>query len=373
MAKALHARRVRLIANHGVVDQLLRSLGPDILLALIEHGHLEISYLQNNLGIYTEGTGTSQERHLATAYELPSWNLQEVAPNLFQQVTGKSGKGRRLGLKFARLVHPISYDATEIRAAADTDFSNGDYVSKAVAEMLKRFAPEYQPEGPLIFRIQPIGDRLTVETNIDFHKANESHHKHYPVTVSSLSPAIFLSYVMDVSGVLHHASLYGAEIATGDNISALLRIKCSDLLSARLRNQGIVDVFQDRTLPNAHSIREAVNAGERTWREVLDLLDSAVRFRTWLQKQEPDIDLVDAYYREVTKSTWVEKLPTKVMRWAFLAIAGVVLELKGAGVGGVAATGIAGAADSLLVDKLARGWRPNQFVDTGLREFLSPK
>jgi len=270
------------------------------------------------------------------------------------------------------LVHPISYDAGEIRAAAETDFSNGNYVSKAVAEMLKRFAPEYHHDGPFVFRIHAVGDRLTVESNIDFEKANQSHHKHYPVTVSSLSPALFLSYVMDVSGVLHHPSLYGAEIATGDNISALLRIKCTDILSARLRNQGIVDVFQDRMLPDAHSIREAVNAGERTWREVLDLLDSAGRFREWLQKQEPDIDLVDAYYREVTKSTWVEKLPTKVMRWAFLAIAAVVLEVKGASVGGIAATGLAGAADGLLVDKLARGWRPNQFVDTALREFLSP-
>jgi hypothetical protein len=110
-----------------------------------------------------------------------------------------------------------------------------------------------------------------------------------------------------------------------------------------------------------------VNSGERTFGDVLKLLDSADRFREWLQKQQPSVDLVTAYYRDVTAETWASKLPAKLMRWAVAV--GVGVAVGGLGAEGVAITAGLGAADQFLVERIAAGWRPNQFVEGKLKPF----
>ncbi len=74
-------------------------------------------------------------------------------------------------------------------------------------------------------------------------------------------------------------------------------------------------------------------------------------------------------YKEVTKSTWVESYPAKAFRWIILLAISMALlpanPLISVGVGGALS-----AADSFLVEQLVRGWRPNQFIDGPLKEFL---
>jgi hypothetical protein len=365
----LFYRQVRLIADRGILQQLARDAGPEVFLELIEQGYLSVTYLENMLGIKTENTNTPNELHQpVTLAVVGHSSLQDAAPEVFQQVTGKQGKGRRLASRFIRLAHPINYN-DEVRSAAIEDYMNTEYVQQAAAQLLAEWAPEYVQPVPLEFAIQKEGTYLKVTTNIDFAQANESHHRHFPPEVNSLRPAWFLINLMEVCGDLHLSSLYSGEIATSPTTSALIQLKCRNLISSRVRNAEAIQLFQHQVL-NGHAVREAVNAKEKDFKDVVALLKSADKFRDWLRNQEPSVDLIKSYYEAVTKSTWAGKLPVKILRWAVLTGAGLSLEHLVGPLGVGAAAGLA-AADSLLLERIAAGWRPNQFVENRLIPFSS--
>ena len=59
---------------------------------------------------------------------------------------------------------------------------------------------------------------------------------------------------------------------------------------------------------------------------------------------------------------WADNLPPKTLRWLIFTAAGIPLSLA-------AAVGL-GAADTFLLDKLIKGWKPNQFIEGPLKDFL---
>ena len=89
-------------------------------------------------------------------------------------------------------------------------------------------------------------------------------------------------------------------------------------------------------------------------------------------RQPENTDLRKAYLSEVTKLGWADKLPRKMARWALFTAAGNVLSLLAGPVVGTAGSIGLSALDTFVVDKLTQGWRPNQFVEGPLRDFLRP-
>jgi hypothetical protein len=65
--------------------------------------------------------------------------------------------------------------------------------------------------------------------------------------------------------------------------------------------------------------------------------------------------------------TLIDKLPHKIIRWSLFTGAGVAIDLLGAGGIGTAGGVLMSAADSFLVDRIAKGWKPVQFVNGPLR------
>ena len=106
----------------------------------------------------------------------------------------------------------------------------------------------------------------------------------------------------------------------------------------------------------------------RTWVGVLnrrmDRLNLPVR----------DADLIKAYYREISKSSWIDNLSVKVVRWALFQAAGVgVGAVLGAGALGIVGGAALGFFDSFLLDKLSKGWKPDQFIEGSLKTFVRGK
>jgi hypothetical protein len=88
-------------------------------------------------------------------------------------------------------------------------------------------------------------------------------------------------------------------------------------------------------------------------------------FKKWLKEKDPNADLLREYCREVSRLDWADKLPTKTLRWLVFTAIGLAAGPLGAVVG----TAI-GATDTFLIDRLLKGWKPNQFVEGPLRRFL---
>ena len=189
--------KVRLVADRGMLGQLLTVCGPSQVLTLVESDRLQIAYLENSLGVRTENTGTPLELHQPVSYEIVGMHrLQDVAPSLFEEVIGRSGKARRMAVRFQRRVRRNAYDEQLVLDVRE-DYLNRPLMRDAAETILQVLAPEYERPVNLEFVIEPKDKWLVVSTNINFSKANHSHHRYYPPEISSLTPAFLMSTVLN--------------------------------------------------------------------------------------------------------------------------------------------------------------------------------
>lgn len=360
---------VRVVGNHLVLKQLINQCGPETLLELLKSGFLKFSYQTNNAGIQTLNSNSPNEIHSPLFFSAPHLALQNVVPKMFVEVTGRSGRGRRLGNRFISLAQSVSYPETIIKTISE-DFSSEDYIKKATARLLEVVAPEYQIPHPFEFHITKTQKGFSIRTNLDFQLVNQIYHKRTSVTHSSVSPAYILAQLFGVEENLFFSSLYSAELAISCENSFLLQTKVDALLNKRNNSEQQISSFQDFILDGGFMIREAINSGEKSFADLLKLLDKSNKFKAWLKNQRPDENLCKNYLREVTASTWIERLPAKAFRWALFTGAGLFVDSAGAGgVGTAVGIGLS-ATDAFVVDKFLKGWKPNHFIDEHLKKFL---
>jgi hypothetical protein len=150
--------------------------------------------------------------------------------------------------------------------------------------------------------------------------------------------------------------------------SSLLRTKTRDLL-ARERSVAVQDAFHDFVFEDARSVREAVSSGERSLLDALALSEPGRRFQDWTSTIDVNEDLVREYLRACTGESWVDQLPTKAVRFLLVTGGGTGAGIALGGPVGVAAGPVIGAVD-FLADVFRRGWRPSQFVEGRLRDFI---
>jgi hypothetical protein len=154
------------------------------------------------------------------------------------------------------------------------------------------------------------------------------------------------------------------------------------LLLALTMFQHLIDGFRNRDLRqqvvdllgvtlvflDGRSIREAVNSGTRNMLDVWKLWNDAGPFKEWVKRQPDDGDLRDQFCRELMHMSWIEKLPPKLLRFVLFNSASATISLTTTQPAVALASGLAlSAFDSLLLDRILKGWRPNQFVQERLR------
>jgi len=130
-----------------------------------------------------------------------------------------------------------------------------------------------------------------------------------------------------------------------------------------------MDVFQEEAISELPDIRDAINSGMRTFADVVPLVRAAEKFKDWLAKIDDKRPVTVEYCREVARLDWADKLPPKSIRWLIFWALGISTGALGP-LEAAAASGALGAADYFLLDRLLRGWKPNQFVEGPLKKFL---
>ena len=97
---------------------------------------------------------------------------------------------------------------------------------------------------------------------------------------------------------------------------------------------------------------------------------AADRFKGWLVKQDIDSELIKEYYKEVTKNSSFDHLPGKSLRWSIFTGLGIASDLIIAGGLGTVAGVSLSLLDAFVLDKLIKGWKPNQFVEENLENLI---
>lgn len=365
--------QVELVANRPMIIQLIRSCGAETLIELLERGYLKLYYRKNAGAIQTSNSGTPHERHQPVVIQVSRRALEDFVPEEVVTQVGRSGKGRRLARRLTSLVQGKDLQVSVIDDVLG-DFRDKDYLRGAVGDLMGYYVPSYRTAEPLMFEIsEEEGGGFRVQTNINFTIANTLYNLNVPSTHSSLTPSYILSLLFFSREALAGAADANAELATDPAHSRVLARLLERLIRMRTRSEQEIEAFSDFVFDDARAIREAVNSGERTFRDMIELLERADKFKDWLKGHTADAKLVKEYFRAATSSTWVDRLPAKGVRWGLFTATGLLIDALGAGGIGTAIGVGLGAGDTFLLDHLIKGWKPNQFVEGPLTKFTSFK
>lgn len=362
---------VEVVAGRAAISQLVRELGPDLLLEFLSQHYLKVRFERNFIGIYTQREG-GYEEHTPTVAQIEGQDLIDILRPLTISAVGRDGRGRRLARQLVDKIETRLIEG-DVANRVRIDYENPRYTQQCVETILRFFLPKNDIPTHVRFAIIPTGEaKYRVETNLDFPALNRGYHQCVPVTHSSLSPGYLLGHILSNRKMFEEAARDSAEFAVAPLHKDLVSLKVASLLVQRERSDMEIEAFQNVALDDSRNFSGVLASKERSFRDLLPLLEKASKFRHWLQEQPPTAELLKAYHQAVTRESWVDRLPVKALRWAIFVGAGVVADafLEAGGLGKI--TGITlGAADTFLLDKLIRGWKPSQFVNGPLREFTA--
>lgn len=356
---------VLVVADYPTLRSLTRAVPPDVLCELIIEGHLRLVYEAERLAILTHDLGKPSERHDAIYYSAPKHRLEVALPELLVEATGQSGKGRRLARRLLPRIESFGLSAFDTEAAR-SELADAEYVRQSVQILMQRLAPGYR--GPADLVVSRDGGLLRVTTNIDFTAANHVYNARIPAEHSSLSSHFLLAHLLNVKTDLLIAARSEAELSIDDTNAEIIRATVRRVLADAPSRQAATK-FQDFVFDDGRAVAEACRSGQISMADVARLMPHAMKFKEWLRRENVQADVVKAYFRDVTRDTWVERLPTKSVRWALFTAAGAGIDSLGGGGVGTAAAVMVSAVDAFVLDCLIRGWKPSQFIDR-LRPFM---
>lgn len=356
------------VANQSTLRQLFGYFGVDRVVELIEEGLLKIIYAESNVGVITHSINGIEEHDVAQ-FSSPQHTYQDELRRICIDIVGKPGKGRRLARRIQDLIKVKNHEGIVLEGARRA-FLDQEYVNYSARCVIQELVPEKISLDGLVFNTEKSVGGMVVSTNLDFDALNRIYHKYTPPSHSTITTGLILSHTLNVESELFYSSGNVSEIATSGLSASLMSHKISYILEKSLQSSRQIEDFQAFVFDGAKSLREAVNRGVVDLDDLVSVLKNSQKFKKWISGVEPEQNLIKSYYEEVTKKTLVDKLPGKSVRWGLFTGAGLVADaIATGGIGAAVGVGL-GALDSLYLDKLISGWRPNQFIEDDVRPLL---
>ncbi|QCK86216.1 hypothetical protein E8L99_10840 [Phreatobacter aquaticus] len=372
--------KTHLLMHRGAIASLATAFsGPDLDI-LLKNPNVQLTYLPNFFGVVSAGLPKSHQFISATigAGKRPP-RKGDYREAIFETVE-RALKGRDDAQRIATLIadkarpHRYSGDnrPESIIKICQDDLIDVNFSNEIARKIIRHLTPDYIIDNNFRFDLIKINDGYAIDTNIDFDLANEIYHKKIPPSHSTLSPAYIMSHFVTARADTFFSAYYMSEPVISPLYSEIIQEKHMEFLVRRRSHDNEIALFHDIILPNFPLIRESINNGDRSFSEFSALLEKADRFKQWIQVTNPNEGLVQHYHRSATSQTWADKLPTKSVRFAVATGLGAIADAVFPTGLGTAAGLAVGAADSLFLDKLIKGWRPNQFIASEYSNFLSP-
>ncbi len=353
------------VADSGTLEFLISSAGPEFLLELVDRDVLTLSYLENMPACLKSENPARGPRYDFALISTPKLGLEQSLPRMVREAVKNESESARLTRRLFSVIKAERHH-TSIPELAREDASNDETVERIVAGLIRFKAPNYELPSPLTFRFEKTAELFSINTNLDFDAINNCIRQDCPQgSEEVITPESLLIHLPDVSSDLHFAAKLKADLLTRPINNLVASSKFGEIFSIMKARNEAIGTFQDLIFEDGRAIRESVNSGARTLKESLALIDASSRFKLWLKEKDPSADLLKEYLRELSRLEWADKLPVKTLRWLLFAAAGLATAALNPAVGLAIA-----AADPFLVDKILKGWKPNQFVEGPLRKFL---
>jgi hypothetical protein len=346
----LFYQTVTIRVTRAGIEELIRAIGALNLIELMQREALRVEYVNNVVATRTRKDGII-ELHSPILVTAEHLELARVAYDLFPAA--------RLADEFLKHAADVPHEVSILREG-EAFVQELEDVRTAVLDWISHAAPlaRLNAESTFVPTWHPDGAAFTVATNISFDELSQlSSGPFSPASAGTIIGGIATAYA-----TLARAARLRAEVATNSTHAVLIGHLARHMLARHSAQSDQPPLFQNVIFKSGHAIAEAVNSGLRDSNDVLDLLDDAAKFLSWLSKLPVTTNLVEEYYQAALSGSWAAKLPIKSFRWIVTALTSVAMP----GVDGL----LIDAADNFLVESIARGWRPNQFVDGPLRSFI---
>lgn len=361
----LFYRAVRLVMTWDDLGNLLRCCGPDLVLEMVDNSGVDTILVDGEVRVMMDLNDDLEERRILPLTP-PSIGLDEaLAVRAFQEFTGKIGKGRRMAQRFLARARYYQSPA-ELTDAVQRDWQDTRFLRQAITEVFKELAPSYTlPTDLEVTLIKHDHGAFTFKSNLDWSAIQRNAVGYW--RERGLDVHALLVWLVYVRESLYLGATFGAGVLQNLLGAKLIQAKCADLTTSLDRQQAEIARFHQVVVRGLSDVRGAVNSGAFPFKDFLRILPDAEHFRSWLDTQTPDADLVRAYFEEATKRHALSSLPVKELRWLLPTAAGFALFLPHADVVAPSVAGSLAAADRYIVSRFCEGWRPAIFVDTKLR------
>lgn len=360
--------KTHVVVNQISLRQLFTYFGVDRVIELIEEGLLNIIYTETNVGVTTR-TVNGTEYHDIIKFSSPQHSYQDELRKICIDVIGKVGKGRRTAQRIQGLIKVRDHEII-IREGARKSFVDQDYINYSAKRIIQSLIPEKIDVDNVVFQTKQKESGLVVVTNINFLELNQVYHKYTPPTHSTITPGGILSHTLNTESELFFSSNNLSEIATSDLSANLISNKINYLMEKSIRSSEKIQDFQGFVFDDAKSLKEAINGKRIDLDDLIAVLKNSQKFKKWILGLEPDQDLIKSYYAEVTKETFIDKLPGKTTRWSIFTGAGIIADVVATGgIGTVVGMGLS-VLDTFYLEKLISGWKPNQFIEDEVKGLL---
>jgi hypothetical protein len=362
----LYYKQVHAIVDHGSFTRLARICGPETLLGLVEDGHLAMTYLENRPAVSTRLVGGRAE-HAFVMIQAKGKESQNLVPQLFQELTGKQGRGRRLAHKLLERMSTKTYGRTELEKSVEA-IERSRYTDRLVPQILAaRGVSQQLPNSPR-FRVHKEKDGFVIDTNLDFVLLNAEYQRNH--TDHQLDPALILDVLYEGYAELDFAASVATEMAPTPTEFVIAKARIASVLEARTLSFDRLSAFKSIAIPHGGSIAESINQGTRSFEDLRKLLSEAEHFKKWIRSQPPEGEMAKAYVDEVTKGSWRTGSAIKHLRFVLFNAAQIAVSGAIAGPEGAAAGLVLAATDAYILERLLGGWKPHQFVRGPLEKFL---
>lgn len=368
----LFYQNVHIILDYACLSGLISQIGMPAINSLLTRPNVSAVYCEDSLATRTE-TKNNIASHSFIAYSFAGdkdvGQLHSRNKMLEYMLNKKHGynkkQAKRLVERFRFKVPFRKHTGSHfinggIIQAAKQDLFDDPFIRSSVSVALKYMIGAENIPPNYDFKVHTSDSGFHIDTDLNFQEINEIL-KRRNSTAGDTSPAHLVGNILNARADTILASYYGGEFYTSNLTSEIICLKYAELLRRIGLEKNELKEFSEIVVSTGPSLREVLNTKERTFDEFLKMLDKSQRFREWAKGVNPDEKLVKEYWNEVSSEGWIDKLPSKALRYIIATTIGAIEPLTGHAIS---------VADSFLIDKILGGWRPSHFVERTLKPFI---
>ena len=356
-----------LLVDKFVIEELCQLLTIEQLEYLVKEGFLRIQILRNRIGV-GEHTVKKEKGYSPFVLSSEALNISEDLYKIYYNKTGKKSTAKENKRRFLELTDEFKYFG-DLRSEIMDEWNDKQYLSKGLKAYVNSYIPQLDVSNAEIEIVGTVNNGplefYTFNSNIDLEEISKKYNELLPY---NLNLNDCLRRIADSRGDFNIATNLESEVYSDLKNNPYLTIKFDDLVQKITKSEKELNTFHDYVLEDCADFDTILKSGGKTFDDFIALLEKSREFRKWLDNAGEDEKLITAYYNEIMDKSWLEKTPGKIARFALFGGAGMIIDALAGGL--PIGSAITSAIDNTAVDKIAKGWKPNQFVETELKEFL---